>query len=81
MQLSYEATDVGSWSIMCSYVPLEKKCTLFECQCILYESTSWGHYFLRLLPETGPPFYVANRATRGSSRLQGKGNTLISQLF
>ena len=23
-QLSYEATDVGSWSIMCSYVPLEK---------------------------------------------------------
>ena len=24
-QLSYEATDVGSWSIMCSYVPLEKK--------------------------------------------------------
>ena len=24
-QLSYEATDVGSWSIMCSYVPLEKR--------------------------------------------------------
>ena len=23
-QLSYEATDVWSWSIMCSYVPLEK---------------------------------------------------------
>ena len=23
-QLSYEATDVGSWSIMCSYVPVKK---------------------------------------------------------
>ena len=22
-QLSYEATDVGSWSIMCSYVPVK----------------------------------------------------------
>ena len=28
-QLSYEATDVGSWSIMCSYVPLEKKNALY----------------------------------------------------
>ena len=23
-QLSYEATDVGSWSIMCSYVPVKE---------------------------------------------------------
>lgn len=23
-QLSYKATDVGSWSIMCSYVPLKE---------------------------------------------------------
>ena len=23
-QLCYEATDVGSWSIMCSYVPVKK---------------------------------------------------------
>ena len=22
-----------------------EKCTLFECQCILHESTHWGHYF------------------------------------
>ena len=36
--------------------------------------------FLRLI-ETGPPFYVVIRATRRSSRLQGKGSTFISQLF
>ena len=23
-QLSYEATDVGSWSVMCSYVPVKE---------------------------------------------------------
>ena len=40
-----------------------------------------GHYILRLLMETGPPFYVVIRATRGSSRHQGKGRTFISQLF
>ena len=37
--------------------------------------------FLRLLIETGPPFYVVTRATRRSSRLQDKGSTFISQLF
>ena len=31
--------------------------------------------------ETGPPFYVVIRATRRSSRPQGKGSTFISQLF
>ena len=40
-----------------------------------------GHYILRLLMETGPPFYVVIRATRSSSRHQGKGRTFISQLF
>ena len=40
-----------------------------------------GHYILRLLMETGPPFYVVIRATRRSSRLQDKGSTFISQLF
>ena len=35
---------------------------------------------LRLLLETGPPFWVDIRATRRSSRLPGKGrNTFISQ--
>ena len=34
-----------------------------------------GHYMLRLLMETGPPFYVVIRATRRSSRLQGKGRS------
>ena len=58
-----------------------KKGTLFECQCILHESANWRHYILRLLIETGPPFYVVIRATRRSSRLQGKGSTFISQLF
>ena len=43
----------------------KKKCTLFECQCI------YGTQ----------PFYVVIRATRRSSRLQGKGSTFISQLF
>ena len=41
----------------------------------------FGHYILRLLMETGPPFYVDIRARRRSSRLQGKGSTFISQLF
>ena len=40
-----------------------------------------GTLFLRLLLETGPPFYMVIRATWGSSRLQGKGNTFISQSF
>ena len=37
--------------------------------------------FLRLLMETGPPFYVVIRATRRSSLLQCKGSTFISRLF
>ena len=37
--------------------------------------------FLRLLMETGPPFYVVIRATERSRRLQCKGSTFISQLF
>ena len=37
--------------------------------------------FLRLLLETGPPFYVVIRATRRSSRLHCKGSNFISQLF
>ena len=32
-----------------------------------------GDTILRLLIETGPPFYVAVRATQSSSRLHGKG--------
>ena len=40
-----------------------------------------GDTILRLLLETGPPFYVVIRATRRSSRWQGKGSTFISQLF
>ena len=39
----------------------QKKRTLFECQCISHESANWGHYILRLLIETGPPFYVVSR--------------------
>ena len=39
--------------------------------------------FLCLLPprQTGPQFYVVIRATRKSSRFQGKGSNFISQLF
>ena len=37
--------------------------------------------FLRLLMETGPPFYVVIRATRRSRRLQCRGSTFISQSF
>ena len=37
--------------------------------------------FLRLVLETGSPFYEVILATRKSSRLQGKGGTFISQLF
>ena len=47
----------------------------------LEERINWGHQFLRLLVETGPPFYVVVRATRRSSRLQSKGSTFIPQLF
>ena len=43
-----------------------------------------GHYFYvsywGQLLGTGPPFYVVIRATRRSTRLQGKGSTFISQL-
>ena len=39
-----------------------------------------GTLFLRVLLETGPPFYVVVRATRRSNRLQGNGSTFISQL-
>ena len=41
---------------------LYKKGTSFECQCIWNESANWGH-FLRLLLESGPPFYLVIRAT------------------
>ena len=34
-----------------------------------------------LLLETGPPFFAVIRATQIFSRLQGKGNTFIYQLF
>ena len=40
-----------------------------------------GALFLRLLVETGPPFYLVIRAARIPSYLQGKGSTFISQLF
>ena len=40
-----------------------------------------GTLFLRLLLETGSPFYLVTLATRRSSRLQCKGSTFISQLF
>ena len=43
--------------------------------------SNWGHYILRLLLETEPPFYVVIQATRRSSHLLGKGSTFISQLF
>ena len=39
-----------------------------------------GTLFLRLLLETGPPFYVVIRATRRSSHLQGKGSTYFKTL-
>ena len=47
----------------------------------LEERTNWGHQFLLLLLETGPPFYVVVRATRRSGRLQSKDSTFIPQLF
>ena len=43
--------------------------------------SNWGHYILRLLLETEPPFYVVIQATRRSSHLLSKGSTFISQLF
>ena len=36
---------------------------------------------LRLVLETGSPFYEVILSSRKSSRLQGKGSTFISQLF
>ena len=57
-----------------------------SCLSVLFTSkqfTKWnilGTPFLRLLLETGPPFYVVIRAKRRSSHLQGKGSTFISQL-
>lgn len=41
----------------------------------------FGTLFLRLLLETEPPFYVAIRARRRSSRLHGVDSIFISQIF
>ena len=40
-----------------------------------------GRIFLRLLLETGPPFYVIVLAKRISNRWQSKGSIFIPQLF
>ena len=49
-----------------------RKITLFECQFNQHESTNWGYYFLRVLLETGPPFYVVIRATWSSTRCRAR---------
>ena len=49
----------------------------FDCQCIERKSTNRGHYYLRLLLATGPPFYKVIRATRRSTRLHCKGSTRL----
>ena len=41
----------------------------------------FGTLFLRLLLETEPPFYVAIRARRRSSRLHGVDSIFISHIF
>ena len=40
-----------------------------------------GDTILASPSQYGTPFYVVIRATQRSSHLQGKGSTLISQLF
>ena len=40
-----------------------------------------GTLFLRLLVETGSPFFVVIWATRRSCRLRGKDSAFISHLF
>ena len=81
----------GEWR--CSFFVTFKNDGLFTCLAIktarnkaLYMSVDVFNtkvlirdtIFLRLLLETGPPFYVVIRATRRSTRLRGKGSTFIS---
>ena len=39
-QLSYEATDVGSWSIMCSYVPVKE---------VNFDKCIWNKSYVHLM--------------------------------
>ena len=49
----------------------------FSVQFTSKEFTEWN-MFLRLLPETGPPFQVVIRAMQRFSHLQGEGSTFLS---
>ena len=54
----------------------------FQCQCLKHESINGDTIFTsRVLLKKRPPFSVVTRATRRTSRLQGKGSTFNSQLF
>ena len=63
------------------FFPLPSCCVkftnVFRTKVLIGETTFTSPALL----ETGPPFYVVIWATRGSSHLQGKGSTFISQFF
>ena len=41
------------------------------------QSTNWGYYFLRLLVETGPPFYVVIVPSEGLAICRAKAVLLV----
>ena len=74
---------------LCFLGPFETPCKKKSKTNVLYLSVNVfsrkvraiGDTILRLLLETGLPFYVVIRAPRRSSHLQGEGSTFISLLF
>ena len=81
-QPSYEYTVLFLLLLLLFFYifPKEKKMHFIWVSMYLARKCWFGTLFLRLLLGTGPPFYVVIRATRRSTRLQGKGSTFISQL-
>ena len=63
--------------LLSSPVLLRKFTNVFRTKVLIGETTFTSPALL----DTGPPFYVVIWATRGSSHLQGKGSTFISQFF
>ena len=72
------------WLAGCPLIPLKRKQKALHLSVNVFSTKVLiiiGDNILRFLLETGPPFYEVIWVTRRSSCLQGKGSTLISQLF
>ena len=86
--------DVKSLALSPSFFLINSSATDKNINCSMFEKNAlylsvnifstkilMGTLFLRLLLKNRPPFSVVIRATRRTSRLQGKWSTSISQLY